>query len=161
MKSYGIFPAFDFSTPDDERVQACISMVTKIVCDALRDGGDNFYYTIDWRDPGTPGWGICTEDLAEPHIVELNSLTKLTEHVRLSVDPYSGKSVGVIRSIATCRAVTFGYDGQAFLCLRHEDEAPLSRDTSLVVVEDKPWYLTETDYFDGVIVSKIRPGNSD
>jgi hypothetical protein len=71
--------------------------------------------------------------------------------IRRSVDPSSSFSA-TIRSIATCRAATFGYDGQAFLCLRHEDEPPVSPDPSLVVVEERPDFLVECDYFDGALL---------
>jgi hypothetical protein len=150
MKVYGIFPTIDLADPKDTRVQACISMVTEMVCRALRAGGDSFQYAVDWRDPGGPEWGICTEGLAEPHVHSLSDPEALRQLVRLAVDPYSGKGASV-RSIATCRAVTFGYDGQAFLCLRHEDEPPTSADPSLVEVEERTDLLAETDYFDGFL----------
>jgi hypothetical protein len=55
--------------------------------------------------------------------------------------------------MATCRAATFGYDGQAFICLRHEDDPPISPAPDLVEVAEEPSLLTETDYLDGVIIS--------
>jgi hypothetical protein len=55
-----------------------------------------------------------------------------------------------IRSIISCRSVSYGYDGQAFLCLRTEDEPPVSPDTDLVLVEERQDLLTDTDYADGV-----------
>ena len=51
-------------------------------------------------------------------------------------------------------AATFGFDGQAFLCLRHEDEPPVSPAPDLVEVVEDPTYLTGTDFFDGVIISQ-------
>jgi hypothetical protein len=45
--------------------------------------------------------------------------------------------------------MTFGWDGQAFLCLRLEDEMPVSSDPLLATVVDQPEMLTGTDYFDG------------
>ncbi|MGY4398731.1 hypothetical protein ACVWZA_003941 [Sphingomonas sp. UYAg733] len=149
MKAYGIFPTFDLSDPNDDRVKTCISLVSNIVLDRLRADGDDFHYVVDWRDPGSSPWQGWTEGLAKPHIVPLTEEDTLEQLVRLSVDPFSGGSAAVIRSIATCRAVTFGYDGQAFLCLRHEDEPPISLDVGLVTVEERPDFLTETDYFDG------------
>jgi hypothetical protein len=148
MKTYGIFPAFDLGNPADPSVQDCISLVTAIVCESMRAGGDTFHATVDWRDPEGEPWSGSTQGLAEPHIVSLATYDELHRLVRISVDPNSGRSAGVIRSIATCRAATFGWDGQAFLCLRHEDGAPVSIRPELVVIEPRP-DLFDTDYFDG------------
>lgn len=97
---------------------------------------------------------MYTDGLAEPHVVSLGDPEALRRMVRLSVDPFSGIGAAVIRSIATCRAATFGYDGQAFLCLRHEDEPPASADPSLVTIEDRSNLLTGADYFDGYLPEK-------
>ncbi|PSJ37883.1 hypothetical protein [Allosphingosinicella deserti] len=150
MKAYGISPVIDLADPEDSRVQACISLVTDIVCQALRARGDCFHYAVDWRDPGGPEWSTCTEDLAKPQVHTLSDPREIARLVRMSVDPFSGKAA-IIRSIATCRAVTFGYDGQAFLCLRHEDDPPTSSDPSLVTTEDRSDLLADTDYFDGFL----------
>ena len=48
---------------------------------------------------------------------------------------------------------TFGYDGQALLCLRHEDPPPVSSDTSLAIVEERSDLLVDSDWFDGWIRS--------
>ena len=151
MKAYLIGPTFDLCGSDDARREACVSLVAEMVCERLRADGDDSHQAIDWRDPGAAPWGILTAALAEPHLVPLGDPDKLMGVVRMSVDPNSPASAGVIRSIATCRAVTFGYDGQAFLCLRHEDGPPISRDPALVTVSEQPDLLAGTDYFDGWI----------
>lgn len=156
MRAYGIFPTFDMTDPNDDRVQECVALVTEIVCGRLRAEGDTFHVTVDWRDPGGEPWGICTEGVARAHSVSLTDPAELAEVVRFSIDPWSGKSASVIRSTATCRAATFGFDGQAFLCLRHDDDAPVSPNSALIVIEERPELLTDTDYFDGVIVSTIH-----
>lgn len=156
MRAYGIFPMFDMMNPEDARVQVCIALVTEIVCSRLRADGDCFHITIDWRDPGAEPWSACTEGVAQAHTVSLTDPAELEKVVRFSVDPYIEKSASVIRSTATCRAATFGFDGQAFLCLRHDDDAPISPDPALILIEENPRLLTETDYFDGVIISGAR-----
>jgi hypothetical protein len=66
-------------------------------------------------------------------------------------DPYFAQTpYFCVRSILSCRSVIYGYDGQAYLCLRTEDEAPMTPDPGLIVVRDASAYLTETDYLDGV-----------
>jgi hypothetical protein len=48
-----------------------------------------------------------------------------------------------------CRSAIFGQDGQAIVCLRREDAAPLSPDTTAITVAEESGWLTETDLFDG------------
>ena len=152
MKACAIFPSFEMYGADvpDEKTQAAISLITQLAFDCLRRDGDHFQFVADWHDPGVSpqvaGW---TTDIAEPHIVQLRSDEALLARIRSTVDPNGGGLGGTIRSIATCRALTFGFDGQAFLCLRLEDEMPVSPDLTLATVEDQPEMLTGTDYFDG------------
>lgn len=160
MKAYGIFPAFDLDDPADPAVQDCISLITTIVCASLRADGDVFHAAIEWRDPGNEPWsGPVTMGVAKPNVVLIPDREKLEALVRMSVDPFSGKCVGDIRSIATCRAATFGYDGQGFLCLRHEDAPPVSPRPDIAVVEERPELISECDYFDGVVISPPAAGH--
>ena len=153
MKAYGIFPMIDMQKSHDPRVESAHAIVTKLVCECLRADGDCFHVTVDWRNPNSEPRGICTEGIATPHAVSLSSREELQKLVSLSTDPSHDEGAAVIRSMATCRAATFGYDGQAFLCLRHEDRIPVSSDPNLVEVSERPDLLTEADYFDGVIAS--------
>jgi len=148
MKALLIGPLFPLSA-DDERSRACIELVTDMVVKALRSGGDHFHYVVDWLDPGDePSSGGFNEEIAEPHVSSLGDAATLTDRIRKSVNPFDG-TYSTVRSISTYRAVTFGYDGQAFLCLREEDAPPVSSDPSLVSVEERSELLTHSDYFDG------------
>ncbi len=151
MKAYGAFPAFELYGAGiaDARTQAAIALIVEIVIDALRRDGDRFHYAVDWRNPGAASLlGQWSGDVAAPHVVPFSDADDLRDAIHRAIDP---NIVGwcLIRSIATCRAATFGYDGQAFLCLRHEDAPPISPDTSLVTVEARPDMLTGSDRFDG------------
>lgn len=158
MKAYAIFPTFGL-TKDDPRSRACIDLVSAIVVEALRRDGDHFHFAVDWLDPGAaPDSGVFHEDVAEPHIKPLGDAHALIARVRRSIDPFNG-SGSTVRSIATCRAATFGYDGQAFICLRHEDEPPVTPDSSLVGIEERSDLLIHTDYFDGRVRSASVTGN--
>jgi hypothetical protein len=151
MKAYAIFPPFELygEGVSDARTQASVSLIAKMTFDCLRSGGDVFQFVVDWRDPGAdPDVGGFHEDLAEPNVIPLLSDDDLLARIRRSVDP-NAVCAGTVRSIATCRAVTFGWDGQAFVCLRHEDKVPVSSDPTLAVVSEEPSLLTGTDYFDG------------
>jgi hypothetical protein len=147
MKACAIIPTFDMDATDP-RTHAYIQLASAMVVDALRQGGDHFHFVVDWRDPGAAAGSVFSEDAAEPHVTQLADIDALASYVKQAVDP-NGCVGSTIRSITTCRAVTFGFDGQAFLCLRHEDHAPVSPDPSLVQVNEDYDYLTQTDYFDG------------
>jgi hypothetical protein len=151
VKVYAIFPAFELYGRDEpaERTHAAITLIVAMVIAALRRDGDVFHYAVDWRDPGAaPLRGQWSGDVATPHVMPFTDDDDLRSAIGRAVDP---NIVGwcMIRSIATCRAVTFGYDGQAFVCLRHADAPPVSPDETLATVEPRPDMLTETDVFDG------------
>jgi hypothetical protein len=57
----------------------------------------------------------------------------------------------LIRSLVTCRAVFYGYDAQAYVCLPMEADPILSPDVNLITVADRSSMLTETDWLDGLI----------
>src|SRR5262249_15293467 len=82
--------------------------------------------------------GKRIRNLAEPGL--------LRSVLRRIADPSDGYFMWV-RCQTTCRSVWFGYDAQAFLCLRHEDARPQS--SSLMRVEDCSHRLIETDFLDG------------
>lgn len=148
MKVYAIFPMVDLygDTEPDDRRQACITKIASMTFDSLRSGGDSLFYTTEELDP-VEEMPEALGDIPRLRAVSLSSDRELMERVRRSIDPHD--PVGrTIRSIATCRAATFGFDGQAFLCLRHEDEPPVSHDVSLVIVEERPDILRDYDYFD-------------
>ena len=149
VKGYIIDPPFEtYGDSLDERTFASLDLITDIVCRCLRQGGDTFHYSVVWANPGEEPGGIWNEDVAEAHVFKLDTEEALRGWLRKSVDP-NVSGGGDVRSISTCRCVTFGYDGQALLCLRHEDEPPVSPDPSLAVVEERPDFIEKTDYFDG------------
>ncbi len=65
-------------------------------------------------------------------------------------DPSSGKWM-LVRSLVTCRAVFYGHDGQAFVCLPTGAPAISSPNETLITVEECSHLLTETDWLDGLI----------
>lgn len=151
MKAYAIIPAFELYSAgvSPDRSRASVSLISKMTFDCLRSGDDRFQFAVDWKDPGSTAiGGAFRADAAEPHLVRLHSDEELLDRIQRSVDP-NDPCGGTLRSAATCRAVTFGLDGQAFVCLRHEDPPPVSMDTALAVVSDATHLLVETDYFDG------------
>ena len=153
MRAYIIEPPFETFDQGDERTSAAINLVAEIVFESLRRGGETFQHSVVWANPGEEPGGIWNEDVAVPHVVRLEAEEDLRAWLRRSINPNTNGG-GPVRSIATCRAVTFGYDGQALLLLRHEDAPPVSPDLSLAVVEERPDLVKDTDWFDGWIRSE-------
>jgi hypothetical protein len=82
-------------------------------------------------------------------IVRITDLGMLRTILRESGDPNSGKWM-LIRSLVTCRAVLYGYDGQAFVCLPSQAAPIASPDEKLISVEECSHLLAETDWMDGL-----------
>jgi hypothetical protein len=153
MKAYIIDPQFEtYGEGRDDRTPAALELIADIVCRCLRQGGDTFHYSVVWANPGEEPGGTFNEEIAEAHVFNFDTEESLRGWLRKSLDPNSSAG-GDVRSIATCRCVTFGYDGQAFLCLRHEDAPPVSPDPTLAVVLERPELLADFDYFDGWVRS--------
>lgn len=140
---------------EDTGTNAALDMIVEIVLKCLRKGGDHFQYSVYWADPGSEleGAGTFQEDIAVPHLVELKNKKKLRIYLRNSIDPFLGEGGGSVRSAATCRTVTFGFDGQALLLLRSEDDPPTTSEYDLVSIEECSDLISESDYFDG----HVRP----
>jgi len=152
MRAYIIDPPFETYGVQDERTSAAIDLIAEIVFGCLRRGGDTFQYAVVWANLGDDLGTAYNEDIAEPRVFRLDADDALRDWLRTSVDPNT-LGGGTVRSIATCRCAAFGYDGQALLCLRHEDEPPVSPDASLAVIEERADLLTESDWLDGWVRS--------
>ena len=141
MKAYALFPktdVFDGSGVLSSDARRALDLIAELVVGSLTNGSDFTHVAATWEG----------ESAAPPSLIALADQGSLTEHVRRCLDP-NDPFGGDIRSASNCRMVTFGYDSQAFICLRHEDALPVSPDTKLVVVEEHPEWLVETDWFDG------------
>jgi hypothetical protein len=143
MKAYLISPTMDVFdgtgtlTSDASRA---LDLIAGIVADSLRDGGDGSHQAVVWDGPS----------MVDQHasIVALADRESVISLLRKMGDP-NNLVGGQVRSVINCRAATFGYDGQAFLCLRHEDTMPVSPDPALATVEQHSEWLTEGDWLDG------------
>lgn len=117
------------------------SIITSLILDCLHPARDATLHATYFRE---------TDDGDELEIVKLGDELTMRTWVLKSLDPDDATRCEV-RSLATCRCVTFGYDGQALICLRSEDDEPVSPDKAAVVVEECSAWLCETDYMDGLI----------
>lgn len=143
MKAYIISPTMDvFDRTGIISLDAsrALFLIAEIVADSLREGGDCTHRAVVWDGPS-----MIDQSASLIALADRESLIALTGKM---LDPHNFVG-GTIRSAANCRAATFGQDGQAILCLRHEDPPPLSPDAALAGVEENSELLAETDLFDG------------
>ena len=144
MRAFAIVPLVDV-LDGSGRLSAggskAIDVVARIVVDSLTQDQESNLQSITWKgspiEVGTP-----------PKITAIAEPDTLTALVRRCLDP-NDLFGGDVRSTTSCRMATFGYDGQAYVCLRHEDAAPKSPDASLVMIEERSEWLVQTDWFDG------------
>ena len=148
MRAYVIYPPFKTTKVKTQQASDSIDLIAEIVLQSLRTGGDTFQFSVIWANPGSGIGTSFDDDIAIPHVFKLDTEEKLRSWLKESIDSYVVGG-GDIRSIATCRAATFGYDGQALLLLRSEDQPPSSPDQELAVVAERPDFLTSADWFDG------------
>lgn len=86
-------------------------------------------------------------DAEAVHITDTDTLRSVLTQCG---DPNSGKWM-LVRSLVTCRAVVYGHDGQAFVCLPTGSPAISSPNESLIKVEECSHLLAETDWMDGLV----------
>ena len=144
MKLYFLWPSFDAASRDE--LQPYLDEVATLVAAAMQPTGQEELVGV-W-DNGEIG--MVSEPFEAEHagkrVRHIKAREQLRSELRRIAAPYSGYFM-LVRCLTTCRAVLFGHDGQAFLCLRHEDEAP--RATHHVRVDEQSRMLIETDYLDG------------
>lgn len=143
MKAYVIRPnmdVFDGTGLLSADAMRTLRLLAEVVADSLVQGGVTSHQAAVWDgrvDVGTP-----------PSLITLPHRQSIIELALRLLDP-NGLIGGDIRSVVNCRMATFGQDGQAMLCLRHEDSAPASPDLSLITVTECSERLAGTDLFDG------------
>jgi len=143
MKVYVVRPAvdvFDGSGKLSSSIARSLDAIASVVSSSLRAGGDDSHYAVVWR-------GLVYEDIP-PTIETTSTQEALTKLIHEMLDPNSSAG-GMIRSSFNCRAVVFGQDAQALMCLRQEDAPPPMIDPSLGWIAEESSLLTDTDLFDG------------
>jgi len=82
------------------------------------------------------------------NVAEIPDATTLLKVIKDSLDPFSGKW-SEIRSLVTCRVVSCGYDGEAYVLLPTDDSVVESPDPTLISVKDVSPFLLKSDLLDG------------
>ncbi|HWA63304.1 MAG TPA: hypothetical protein VG939_18150 [Caulobacteraceae bacterium] len=167
MKLYYVGPNCDPETMSEAAIEAVTSAAIEPIANLVwrHLGVDGFRALIGLTVLNRP-WPDPTPDLVPPYPpLEAGqeafgryrvSRFASDEEVRAALlnmgnpNPRPSPMFFLVRSILSCRSVTYGFDGQAFLCLHTEDPAPTSPDPALVVVWEATELITQTDYLDGV-----------
>lgn len=141
-----ISPTFDAVSSGQDATRPYLDAVVEVLADAMSPTSDEGLVGVWHVNEINMGSEPFDAEYAGKRIKSLSGRETLCSVLRRIADPWDGYFMW-IRCQTTCRSVFFGYDGQAFLCLRHEDAAPLG--SSLICVEERPEMLAATDYLDG------------
>ncbi|WP_308515720.1 hypothetical protein [Sphingomonas flavescens] len=143
MKAYVVRPSievFDGSGTLSADADRALRVIAEMVADCLQQGDDTSHHAAVWEG--------STQVATPPKVIALPDRPSLVALALRLLDPNELLG-GDVRSTVNCRAATFGQDGQAMLCLRHEDATPTTPKDALVSVADCSEHLAGTDLFDG------------
>lgn len=150
MKLYLLAPAANADEAGvDARIDECADRIADLIVEHISE------------DPALFGMRQVAEASAPPlqadtrygdaETIKIGDRETLRKMLRESGDLNSGEWM-LIRSLVTCRAVLFGYDGQALVCLPTSATPIRSPDDTLITVEECSHLLIETDWMDGLLL---------
>jgi len=146
MKLLLIAPLFDLVDPLADYVRLYLDAAADAISSALRPRGDETIFGLWHREEVGMAGAAYDAEIGGKRLVHFGPDAALRSAVRRALDPWDGYFAW-LRCQTTCRSASFGYDGQAFLQLRHDDRLP--RDNALLRWSDSSAMLIETDLFDG------------
>lgn len=150
MKLFLVDHVFPLSTDyaHDAHFRECSERIAELILSHISEDPALFgMRQVDERSEAPVSSDACYSDVETVRIADKEVLRSI---LRQCGDPSSGKWM-LIRSLVTCRAVRYGFDGQAFVCLPTEAPAIVSPDETLIVVQDCSDQLVATDWMDGFI----------
>jgi hypothetical protein len=151
MKLYLVTPTIPANSDKafvDAQLRACIEPIAKLILQHLKADPALFAMRRDGEISTAPLPTTARYGYAE--VVRIESEECLLRVLLACGDCNSGQWM-LIRSLVTCRAVYYGYDGQAFVCLPTDAPPILSSDETLITVEDRSQRLIEADWMDGLL----------
>jgi hypothetical protein len=152
MKLYYVGPDVDAATMDEARidsvVRAAVEPIADVILGYFRADGISALIGLEGLNPPYPATDLGEERHGRYRVVRFETEADVRAALVSLGDAYSPSDLFCVRSVISCRSVTYGYDGQAFICLRTEDEPPIPI-PGLIRVEERPDILIETDYMDG------------
>ena len=130
----------------DARLRACIEPIADLILPHLLV--DPALFGMRHGDEASKPPLAMTERYGYAEVVQLKDRDTLRAALVACGDPNSGQWM-LIRSLVTCRAVFYGYDGQAFVCLPHE-APPIRSANAAIDVSDESHLLANSDWLDGL-----------
>lgn len=128
------------------RLRSCIEPIADLILPHLLV--DPALFGMRHGNDGSKPPLAMTEQYGYAEVVRLGDRDTLRAALVACGDPNSGQWM-LIRSLVTCRAVFYGYDGQAFVCLPHE-APPIRSADAAIDVSDESQMLVHTDWLDGL-----------
>lgn len=153
MKLFLVSPVTAANTDevaDDARFRECSKRIADLIATHVQD--DPALFAMRPVGEGSEASVVLNARYGDIQTVRVADRAILRTILRDSGDPNSGKWM-LIRSLVTCRAVFYGHDGQAFVCLPSEVAPIVSPDDTLISVEECSHLLAETDWMDGLTAS--------
>jgi len=150
MKLYFIQAAIPPGAGESEvsaRLSACVEPIADLILPHL--SSDPALFGLRHSDEGSQPPLPMAERYGYAEAVRLADNETLRAALVACGDPNNGQWM-LIRSLVTCRAVFYGYDGQAFVCLPHEAGRIISPDQAMIEVSDRSQMLIDTDWLDGL-----------
>ena len=151
MKLYLVAPNVPADLDEEiatERLRACVEPIANLILTHLADDPALF---------GVRHEGEVSDSPLQPDMrfryaqaVRLADSEELRKVLLASGDSSNGEWM-LVRSLVTCRSVSYGYDGQAFVCLPTDAAPIVSPDPALISVEECSHLLTDSDWMDGLM----------
>lgn len=151
MKLYLVSPAIPAYSDEafvDARLEACIGVISDLILSHLAT--DPALFGVRHTNEGSASPLPTGERCGYAEVARIPDAETLRRVLVACGDPNSGEWIS-IRSLVTCRAVFYGYDGQAFVCLPTDAEPIVSPDPAMISVEECSQLLTESDWMDGLL----------
>ncbi|MDQ0471311.1 hypothetical protein [Labrys wisconsinensis] len=131
----------------DARLRACIEPIADLILSHLSE--DPALFAIRHKDEVSEPCIPPEISYGYAEVAGISDPVTLRKLLLACGDPFDERGV-LIRSLVTCRAVFYGYDGQAFVCLPSEADPIQSPDAALITVTECSHRLTDSHWMDGL-----------
>jgi hypothetical protein len=151
MKLYRISPVIPAHSNEafiDARLKACIELIADLILSHI--SSDPALFGIRHTNEVSDSPLLTSDRYGYAEVTRIPNEDNLRRILIACGDPNSGAWM-LIRSLVTCRAVFYGYDGQAFVCLPTEADTSVSSDESVINVKECSHLLIEADWLDGLL----------
>lgn len=143
-----VIPADADREAANELLRACIEPIAEMILAHVAD--DPALFAVRHANESSKRSLPLTKTYDYANVAEIPDTTTLLKVLKEALDPNSGKW-SLIRSLVTCRAVSCGRDGEAYMLLPTDDSVVESPDPTRISVEDTSPWLLKSDWMDGLL----------